>query len=224
MQDHYTISQAARAIGVTPRIFSEWIADAGIETSQRGDKRARYLTRAQVLRLADAHGRAIKDDPRAANAKLAARVDTLEQRGQAQEAKIAALEARIIALEHLSRSNRPSPAIHATPAPAQSQPGPLSSAGGSNPDLAETLPRLPRIPSAGAITKTDAARLISERHGVALNTARGWPWPPSVLASAKDAMAWALSYVANTTRQRPAGWLWRCNVSDCPCHQAEQAR
>jgi DNA-binding transcriptional MerR regulator len=226
MQDHYTISQAARAIGVSPRILSEWVADAGIETSQRGDKRARYLTKAQVLRLADAHNRAIKDDPRAANAKLAARVQSLEQRGQAQESKIAALEARIIALEHLSRSSRPSPGVHDPPAPPQSRTGPLSGAGGNPDDLAETV-KLPKVirASAGAISKADAARILSERHGVFFATARQWPWPAEALVSPEQAILWALEYVAGIApHKRPTSWRVVCAVASCPCHQAEQSR
>lgn len=95
--ERYTISQAAAMIGVTARILSDWIEDAQIATSAGEDKRSRYLTRQQVLHLADAHHRTVKDDPRAT--KLAARIQALETGLQAAQTKIATLESRLAALE-----------------------------------------------------------------------------------------------------------------------------
>lgn len=95
--ERYTISQAAAMIGVTARILSDWIEDAQIATSAGEDKRSRYLTRQQVLHLADAHHRTVKDDPRAT--KLAARLAALESGLHEAQAKIAALESRLAAVE-----------------------------------------------------------------------------------------------------------------------------
>ncbi len=197
MQEHYTLVQAARLIGVTPRILVAWLKDAGIST-RKGvkaageDARAQYVTRAQIETLALAHRRALPDDT--ALAALARQLQALQGELEAIKKRLARLEQ-----QNITRPSRPAPA------PLQSHTGAFLS--GSAADLADTLKR-PRVQgSQGGISKAEAARLVSERHGVLFVTARQWPWPPDALTSAEAAEQWAIDYVAAIApHKRPRGW------------------
>jgi len=188
----FTLTQAARMLGISRRALYGWLRDANITTRiLPTDKRAQTLTRAQIERLAKAHSTAIKDESLLARLEqVEARLEALETWRQEQEARPSA---PVTPIYPPARDIR-------TSAPAAR--------------FAEAVP-LP----VGALTKAEASRLVEARHGATFATVKQWPWPPSALASANAALAWALSYVAGTTRQKPTGWRWRCNVADCPCQQ-----
>ncbi len=198
MPEVFTLSQAARLLGISRRTLYGWLKDARITTRKLPtDKRAQTLTRDQIERLARAHSTAIKDESLIARLERAeARIEALEQWKAQQEG-------------HLS----PSLGAEAISRPLQSHPGAFSA------------PRAARSSTPGApILKIDAARLIAARHGVDQGTAKGWPWPTEALASQDAALRWALAYVAERPpHKRPHGWRWRCDVPDCPCHQRQDS-
>ncbi len=197
MQEDVTLVQAARLIGITPRILTAWLHDAGIITRTGKDKRAHYLTLAQVRMLAAAHGRVLPDDT--SLAALAGQV-------QALSAELDALKRRVAALEQ--------PKIRAARGFPESLTQSLR-----EPSPGALLPQL-----RAAFAKMDMARLIAARHGVDVGTAKGWPWPTEALASQDAALRWALEYVAERPpHKRPHGWRWRCDVPDCPCHQRQDS-
>jgi transposase len=199
MREQYTIKQAATAIGVSAQILREWLAETEITTATGRDKRAKYLTRTQVVTLAHAHRRTVQDE-----SDLLA----LGERVQALSNELEAVKKR---LANLERQRSISTEGEAISRPLQSQPGPFST---SRP----AAPGMPRTAGVG-LRKIDAARLVA-RHGVEANTAKGWPWPAEALVSEEAAIRWALDYVASIDYfRRPRGWRERCDVAGCPCQQ-----
>jgi hypothetical protein len=212
MPEDLTLVQAARLVGVTPRILTAWLHDAGI-TTRNGQKdagedgRAQYITREQLAMLALAHKRVLPNE--ASLAALAGRIQTLE-------AELDSVKRRLARLEQGQNTTRER---KATPAPLQSQPAPVSSLGA---DLADTLKR-PRVLSSAALNKADAGRLVAARHGGNWKSFADWPWSAEALASEQAALRFALAYVAaRAPHLRPHGWRWRCDVPGCPCQQQDQ--
>lgn len=206
MQEDVTLVQAARLIGVTPRILTAWLKDAGITTRTGKDKRAQYLTQPQVRMLAAAHGRVLPDD-----VSLAALAGQL----QALQGELDAVKRRVADLEQKK--------IHAASGFPQSimeeRPGAML------PKLRAAFDPDPvrrAAYRADALRKSEVVRLVSARHGVEANTAKGWPWPQEALVSEEAALRWALAYVARMDSfRRPRSWRWRCEIESCPCHQTE---
>jgi hypothetical protein len=195
-------AQAARLADRNERIVRGWIASGKLKATKDGH--TWMVDTDDLARIPGVHLQ-----PQEPEDKL----PSLESMLLEHDNQIAELKRRIIALE--GRIIRPSPTTYATPAPLQSRTEAFSQPMESSADIA-SMGMAPRI--AGALLKSDAARLVANRHGVAFNTAKGWPWPPSALASEEAAMRWALDYVARNPRQHPAGWRARCTVAGCPCH------
>lgn len=200
-------AQAARLADRNERIVRGWIKSGKLKATKDGH--TWMVDTDDLARIPGVHLQ-----PQEPEDKL----PSLESMLLEHDNQIAELKRRIIALEGRPPT-RLSPNTYATPAPLQSRTEAFSRPAGSAADLADEM-MAPR--TAGAIGKMEAARLVSYRHGVDVGTAKGWPWPPSALASANDAIAWALAYVTERpAHKRPHGWRWRCNVPDCPCHQEE---
>ncbi len=199
-EEHFTISEAARYLKVSRQTLYTWL--------NREPALRAYLTEHHTLtrRQLDALALTQRRKPpqptlREVDAALTERIEALERWRAEAEARLAALE-----------GSRPSSAKGATTD--------VSVVGeGQQNRLSMRLEG-----KTGALMKSDAARLIAARHGVTFNTAKGWPWPPSALASEEAALRWALDYVARTPRQHPAGWRWRCDVPGCPCQESEKQR
>lgn len=198
MAERFTISQAARKLGISRRTLYNWLEQEQ-DTSQKlhGE---RTFTRLQLERLAEKHGRRLESDFRDLEAVDAALTERIE-----------ALEARVAALEQQRSISRGGEAISR---PSQTHPGAFSTP-------QPVAPKVPRAAGVG-LRKIDAARLVAARHGVEANTAKGWPWPAEALVSEEAALRWALSYVARMDSfRRPRSWRGRCDVPDCPCQQAQ---
>ena len=194
MPTQYTLAEAARRLGIDRRTLYNWLQKTGIATEEaEADKRAALLSESQVRALAKAHGRALLS--LTSKESIQTTLETHDALLEEYERRIAALERAILPAERPARPPLP----EETPAPRAPE--------GSGPALA------------GALKKTDAARLVADRHGVSFNTAKGWPWPPSALADERAAILWSLNYVAATSRQKPQGWRARCTVSSCPCQE-----
>jgi len=62
----YTFGQCTRLLNIDPKVFRRWVKeDLGLperDQISRADRRARYLTREQLERLADLHERTLLDD------------------------------------------------------------------------------------------------------------------------------------------------------------------
>jgi len=191
MQEVYTLTRAAKAIGVTPRIFVSWLTDAGI-IARKGDKatgedaRAQYVTRAQVVMLAAAHGRVLPDD--VSLAALAGQMQALSSEVDALKRRIAVLEQRGGTREGETISR-----------PLQLHPGAFSAQEPTTPPPVRNL----------------VAKWLA-RHGAVENTVRRWPDlpldPEQALLFTREKLQ-ELGYRAHGVQLAP------CEHPECVCHQ-----
>jgi hypothetical protein len=206
MPESFTLAEAQSMLGISRRTLYNWLQQEGINAGNLPkDKRAKALSAAQLTKLAAKHGRQLGS---AAPPDLA----TLSQEVAALRSELAALQSRVEALER-QPSPTPSQSAEALSRPSQRAIDPLPRRS------ADTL--VHPAASGGALTKTDAIRILAARHGLNVNTGKGWPWPDAVLVSEEAAIRWALDYVrGRPPHLRPDGWRWRCDTPSCPCQDA----
>ncbi len=191
-------AQAAILVGRHERIVRGWIRSGKLRAERRG--KAYAIDLADLERLTGLRFTEEEEKRRAHVEGLDAMLQEHENTINELRQEVAALRARLEALER-GPSLLPSKSAEAISRPSQRVLEPLPRAAGSQ------------------VTKADAIRILAARHGLKVNTGKGWPWPDAALASEHEAIRWALAYVrGRPPHLRPDGWRWRCDVPDCPCH------
>lgn len=202
-EQHYTATEAAAYLKVSRWTLYTWL--------HKEPELYSHLQEHHTLTQRQLDALVIRQRKKPAKPTLQEVDEALTERMEALEADMRTVKQHLEALE-ASRMPYRAPRM---PTDVSGNPSTHASAFSDAPERHFSF--TPR--TAGALMKSDAARLVADRHGVAFNTAKGWPWPPSALSDADAALRWALDYVARNPRQHPAGWRALCNVPECPCHE-----
>src|SRR5215469_14414694 len=96
MAERFTLSQAARKLGVSRRTFYNWLAQEPPATQKLAGER--YFTRIQLAKIGEKHGRQLESD-----------FKDLEAVDVALTERIEALEARLAVVEAALARTRPPP-------------------------------------------------------------------------------------------------------------------